>query len=179
MNCHASVYVPSKKLGGGDIVKGFEQMNQMPYFEARKQVNHPVACIDCHDSQTMHLRVTRPGFIEGMRTLKASQGIAGYDVNAMASRQEMRVFVCGQCHVEYYFKGKETRLTYPWAKGLEVDEILQYRKRIRTATRPTPTPARRSSRRSIPNSKCGTRGSTRAPAWRAPIATCPICASAR
>ena len=31
----------------------------------------------------------------------------------------MRTFVCGQCHVEYYFKGAEKRLTYPWAKGLQ------------------------------------------------------------
>jgi nitrite reductase (cytochrome c-552) len=126
MNCHASVYVPFKKLGGGDIVKGFEAMNQMPYFEARKQVTHPVACIDCHDSQTMQLRVTRPAFMEGMRALKASQGVENYDVNTMATRQEMRAFVCGQCHVEYYFKGAEKRLTYPWSKGLKVDEILQY-----------------------------------------------------
>ena len=126
MNCHASVYVPFKKLGGGDIVKGFEAMNQMPYFEARKQVTHPVACIDCHDSQTMQLRVTRPAFMEGMRVLKASQGVENYDVNTMATRQELRAFVCGQCHVEYYFKGPEKRLTYPWSKGLKVDEILQY-----------------------------------------------------
>lgn len=126
MNCHASVYVPFKKLGGGDIVKGFERMNQMPYFEARKLVTHPVACIDCHDSQTMQLRVTRPAFIEGMRALKASQGVQGYDVNTMATRQDMRAFVCGQCHVEYYFKGTEKRLTFPWGKGLKVDEILQY-----------------------------------------------------
>ena len=126
MNCHASVYVLFKKLGGGDIVKGFEAMNQMPYSEARKQVAHPVACIDCHDSQTMQLRVTRPAFIEGMRALKASQGVSGYDVNTMASRQDMRAFVCGQCHVEYYFKGPEKRLTYPWSKGLKADEILQY-----------------------------------------------------
>ena len=44
----------------------------------------------------------------------------------MATRQEMRTFVCGQCHVEYYFKGPEKRLTYPWAKGLKADEILAY-----------------------------------------------------
>ena len=126
MNCHASVYVPFKKLGGGDIMKGFEVMNKMPYFDARKQVNHPVACIDCHDSQSMQLRVTRPGFIEGIRALKASQGVQNYDVNTQATRQEMRAYVCGQCHVEYYFKGPEKRLTYPWAKGLKADEILDY-----------------------------------------------------
>ena len=126
MNCHGSVYVPFKKLGGGDIVKGFEQMNQMPYFEARKLVSHPVTCIDCHDSQTMALRVTRPAFIDGIRAVKASQGVQNYEVNTHATRQEMRAFVCGQCHVEYYFKGPEKRLTYPWSKGLKADEILQY-----------------------------------------------------
>jgi nitrite reductase (cytochrome c-552) len=28
--------------------------------------------------------------------------------------------------VEYYFKGAEKRLTYPWAKGLKIDNILEY-----------------------------------------------------
>ena len=126
MHCHASVYVPYLKLGDGDLIKGFEKMNQMPYVEARKLVSHPVACIDCHDPDTMQLRVSRPGFIEGIRALKASQGVNDYDVNKTATRQEMRAFVCGQCHVEYYFKGTEKRLTYPWSKGLTVDAILQY-----------------------------------------------------
>jgi nitrite reductase (cytochrome c-552) len=126
MHCHASVYVPYKKLGGGNLIPGFEKMNQMPYPEARKLVTHPVACIDCHDPQTMQLRVTRPGFLEGIRVVKAAQGFANYDVNAQATRQEMRAYVCGQCHVEYYFKGPEKRLTYPWHKGLKADEILAY-----------------------------------------------------
>ena len=122
IHCHASVYVPYKRAGGGDLIKGFEKLNQMPYFEARKLVTHPVACIDCHDPKTMQLRVTRPGFIEGIRAVKG----ANYDVNRDATRQEMRAFVCGQCHVEYYFKGPEKRLTYPWFKGLKADEILSY-----------------------------------------------------
>jgi nitrite reductase (cytochrome c-552) len=126
LHCHASVYVPYKKLGGGDVVAGFEHMNQMPFAEARKLVEHPVACIDCHEPTTMQLRVTRPGFLEGIRTLKAHEGVANYDPNTMATRQEMRSFVCGQCHVEYYFKGPEKRLTYPWANGLRADEILAY-----------------------------------------------------
>jgi nitrite reductase (cytochrome c-552) len=126
MHCHASVYVPYKKLGNGDLIKGFEQMNQMPYAEARKLVTHPVTCIDCHSPDTMQLRVTRPGFIEGIRALKASQGVQNYDVNTMASRQEMRSFVCGQCHVEYYFKGPEKRLVYPWSKGLKVEDMMAY-----------------------------------------------------
>ncbi|HYH00703.1 MAG TPA: ammonia-forming cytochrome c nitrite reductase subunit c552 [Terriglobales bacterium] len=124
LNCHASMVTTYNKLGNGDIFKGFEAVNRMPYPEARKLVNHPIACIDCHDPQTMQLRVTRPAFIEGMRALKASQGIKDYDVNKQATRQEMRAFVCGQCHVTYYFKGKEKRLTYPWDKGLKVEQIV-------------------------------------------------------
>ncbi|MDO8526566.1 MAG: ammonia-forming cytochrome c nitrite reductase subunit c552 [Deltaproteobacteria bacterium] len=126
IHCHASVYVPYKKLGDGDLIKGFEKMNQLPYAEARKMVTHPVSCIDCHNPQTMELRITRPGFIEGIKALKASQGIADYDVNKMATRQEMRTYVCGQCHVEYYFKGKEKRLTYPWFKGFKIEDMLAY-----------------------------------------------------
>ncbi len=126
LHCHGSVYLPYKKAGGGDLIKGFEKLNAMHYEDARKLIKHPVSCIDCHDPKTMALRVTRPGFIEGIRALKAGQGVADYDVNAMATRQEMRAYVCGQCHVEYYFKGDQKRLTYPWAKGLKVEQILAY-----------------------------------------------------
>ncbi|HYH86269.1 MAG TPA: ammonia-forming cytochrome c nitrite reductase subunit c552 [Pyrinomonadaceae bacterium] len=142
IHCHGSVYVPYKKLGGGDLMRGFELMNQMKFGEARKLVSHPVTCLDCHDSQTMQLRVTRPGFVEGIRALassddpvpqmpsverwRASGRKGAYDVNAQATRQEMRAFVCGQCHVEYYFKGPEKRLTYPWLKGLKIDQIMAY-----------------------------------------------------
>lgn len=126
LHCHASVYVPYKKAGGGDLIAGFEKLNPMPYDEARKLVKHPVACIDCHDPGSMQLRVTRPAFMEGIRAYKASQGVADYDVNTMATRQEMRSFVCGQCHVEYHFKGAEKRLTYPWINGLRVEQAYAY-----------------------------------------------------
>jgi nitrite reductase (cytochrome c-552) len=126
LHCHASVYVPYKRAGGGDLVAGFEKLNPMPYAKARQLVSHPVGCIDCHDPLSMALRVTRPAFLEGIRAAKAAEGIADYDPNTMASRQEMRSFVCGQCHVEYYFRGTEKRLVYPWSKGLKVEDILAY-----------------------------------------------------
>lgn len=126
LHCHASVYVPYRRAGNGDLVRGFEILNPMPYDEARQLVRHPVSCIDCHDPATMQLRVTRPAFINGIRMLKAQRGVAAYDVNASATRQEMRTFVCGQCHVEYYFKGPDKRLEYPWGKGLTADSILAF-----------------------------------------------------
>jgi len=126
IHCHASVYVPYMKAGNGDLMKGFEYYNQKPYKEIQKDFKHPVSCIDCHNPQSMQLRVTRPGFIEGIKALKESQGIKNYDVNKNATTQEMRSFVCGQCHVEYYFKGKEKRLVYPWANGLQAEKIIEY-----------------------------------------------------
>ena len=126
INCHASIVTTYLKLGNGDLMKGFNTISDthMTYPQIRQTVKHPVACIDCHDPSTMQLRITRPAFMEGIRALKASQGVANYDVNTMATRQEMRSYVCGQCHVTYYFQPPNKRLTFPWAKGLKVEDVI-------------------------------------------------------
>ena len=134
LQCHAANLALYRFVGKGDVQKGFEQVSGMPYHEAREMkddkgqplVQHPVACVDCHEPKTMALRVTRPGFLAGIKALKAKEGIADYDPNRDATRQEMRSFVCGQCHVEYYFKGPGKVVTYPWANGLKVEEIEAY-----------------------------------------------------
>jgi nitrite reductase (cytochrome c-552) len=126
INCHASVYTANMKAGNGDLRAGFNAMNKMTYAEVRKLVSHPVSCIDCHEPKTMQLRVTRQAFMDGIRAYKASQGVADFDVNTMATAIEMRSYVCGQCHVEYYFKGPEKTLTFPWAKGVKADQIYSY-----------------------------------------------------
>lgn len=126
INCHASTYKAMMTLGKGDLMSGFHKLNKLPYREAQKHVSHPVSCIDCHDPKNMNLKVTRPAFITGIKAFKNSLGIKNYDVNKMASRVEMRNFVCAQCHVEYYFKGEAKTLTYPWDNGLKADEQLAY-----------------------------------------------------
>lgn len=127
LQCHAggikSVY---EEIGHGNLMEGFAKMNSMPLEEAWTHVTHPVACIDCHDPKTMELRVTRPGFMNGIKAYKETQGVKNYDPNTMATHQEMRTFVCAQCHVEYYFKGPDKQLTYPWLKGIKVEEIEAY-----------------------------------------------------
>ncbi|MFT6603243.1 MAG: nitrite reductase (cytochrome c-552), partial [Bacteriovoracaceae bacterium] len=126
INCHASTYKAMMTLGKGDLNKGFHLLNKMPYKEAAKQVKHPVSCIDCHDPKNMNLRISKPAFMEGIKSFKKSVGVHNYNVNKMASRTEMRTFVCAQCHVEYYFKGSEKTLTYPWSKGLTAKAALSY-----------------------------------------------------
>ena len=154
LQCHSSI-LPAYRQAGikagvpadeahrqEQIMKGFEIVNAMPYEVARKLVSHPVSCVDCHNPETMQIRVTRPGFLNGIRELAKSDyplphlpsierwrkdGREGeYDVNTMATRQEMRSFACGQCHVEYYFKGESNMLTYPWSNGLKVEQIESY-----------------------------------------------------
>ena len=145
---------------------------------------HPVACVDCHDPKTMQLRVTRPGFLRGIRALAESDEpmphlpsierwrkadrARPYDPNADATRQEMRSFVCGQCHVEYYC-GPKTTLFFPWDNGLKVEQIEAHLRRATSSptatastTGSTPRPAPRCSRRSTRSSRCGARASTRA-----------------
>ncbi|MBX3357905.1 MAG: ammonia-forming cytochrome c nitrite reductase subunit c552 [Phycisphaeraceae bacterium] len=128
--------------GLAQLNAGFDAVCAMPYSEATALVDHAISCLDCHDPGTMALRVTRPGFMRGIAALAASaepvphlpsveRWRAGsrstpYDPNTMASRQEMRSFACAQCHVEYYFKGKEKTVTYPWAKGVNVDQVEAY-----------------------------------------------------
>jgi len=126
LHCHSAVMPAYRKLGNGDVLKGFDLLNAMPWKEARQHVTHPISCGDCHDPTSMQLRVTRPGFLAGIAAYKTSQRVAGYDVNRDATRQEMRTYVCAQCHVEYYFKGPGKTLVYPWAKGVGVEQIEAY-----------------------------------------------------
>lgn len=130
------------EIGMAQIMKGWESLNPMPYMEATKLVTHPVACIDCHDPDSMQLRVTKPGFVNGIRALATSDAPVPhlpsverwrktdrskpYDPNVDATRQEMRSLACAQCHVEYYFKGEGKTLTYPWHNGLKVEQIEKY-----------------------------------------------------
>ncbi|MFW5705785.1 MAG: ammonia-forming cytochrome c nitrite reductase [Bacteroidota bacterium] len=89
-----------------------------------EEVVNSVGCADCHDHETMDLRISRPALIEAFEN-------RGMDIT-QATHQEMRSLVCAQCHVEYYFNnnlpGKEgvAYLKFPWDKGLEVEQVLEY-----------------------------------------------------
>ena len=152
LHCHAAVtqayFTKGVEAGApaadrkAAIQKGFEVVCEMPYGEATKLVEHPVACVDCHDPASMQLRVTRPGFLNGIVAFANSDQPAPhlpsierwrtgnrktpYDPNVDGSRQELRAMVCGQCHVEYYFKPPHKTLTYPWALGLRMEQIEAY-----------------------------------------------------
>lgn len=146
LHCHASIMPLYRELGDGDAMAGFEKTYQYSYQDLHKKLKDsghadPVSCVDCHDPDTMALRVTRPGFLTGIARLAESDvplpaipsieiwrqnGKKGtYNPNVEATRNEMRSFVCGQCHVEYYCSSKMP-LTFPWGKGLKVEQIEEF-----------------------------------------------------
>ncbi len=142
MHCHASIMPVYRELGDGDALAGMNKTHAMSYQELNKMVHdmdhaHSVSCVDCHSPEDMQLRVTRPAFIVGIQKLAESdapvpaipsidiwrQGPRSqpYDPNVDATRGEMRSFVCGQCHVEYYCSSKFP-LTFPWGNGLKMED---------------------------------------------------------
>jgi len=97
---------------------GWEEFNHTPYNELSADLHTGSSCHDCHNAETMELTITRPAFVNAMAT-------RGIDV-AEATHQEMRTYVCAQCHVEYYFAGEDKILTFPWSEGLAIENIEQY-----------------------------------------------------
>ncbi len=111
-NCHAA---ESPRL---IEEMGWKKFNHTPYNELQPHLKTGTSCADCHDPKTMALRITRPAFIHAMKE-------AGVDLTT-ASRQDMRSYVCAQCHAEYYFKGPDRELTFPWSKGRTVEDIEKH-----------------------------------------------------
>ncbi|GJL77427.1 MAG: cytochrome C nitrite reductase [Nitrospinaceae bacterium] len=111
-NCHAAETPQLIKS------MGWEAFNSTPFNDIKEKLHLGTSCADCHDPKTMALRITRPAFKNAMEK-------RGIDITK-ASRQEMRSYVCAQCHVEYYFAGKDKLLTFPWDGGLSVENIETY-----------------------------------------------------
>ncbi|NDI33829.1 ammonia-forming cytochrome c nitrite reductase subunit c552 [Chengkuizengella sediminis] len=85
---------------------------------AEEMGHSPIGCSDCHDPETMELQVTRPMFATAM--LEKGEDISNPTLN------EMRTYVCAQCHVEYYFEPENKAVTFPWSEGYQPEEMFEY-----------------------------------------------------
>ena len=97
---------------------GMEAYDATMFPEMTPNINNSIGCANCHEAGSMRLIVTNPAL---ENALKAQ----GKDWRTF-SRQEMRSLVCANCHVEYYFVGKEKLLTFPWGKGTRIEQIWDY-----------------------------------------------------
>ncbi len=82
------------------------------------EVVNPIGCADCHEAETMNLKISRPALIEAYENM-------GMDINK-ATQQEMRSLVCAQCHVEYYFVPDGKYLIFPWHNGMTMEGGEEY-----------------------------------------------------
>lgn len=112
-----------------DVPRVMQEQGIASYYKANwamwgNEMANPIGCSDCHDAETMDLKISRPALIEAFQR-------QGKDITK-ATQQEMRTLVCAQCHVEYYFKNNEGTpehdqyLTFPWDKGMTVEDIESY-----------------------------------------------------
>jgi len=76
---------------------------------------HPATCLDCHDPKTMALKISQRAFREGL----AAQGLDP----AKASEQDLRTYVCAQCHGTTTFTGEGSAPSLPWEGGLRFEQI--------------------------------------------------------
>ncbi|WP_298902617.1 ammonia-forming cytochrome c nitrite reductase [uncultured Psychroserpens sp.] len=103
---------------------GIAEFYSGKWADKGEQVVNPIGCADCHDPNSMKLRITRPALVEAFDAM-------GKDIN-QATHNEMRSLVCAQCHVEYYFDkklpGKEgvPYLKFPWKDGFTVEAMENY-----------------------------------------------------
>ncbi len=111
MTCKSSNLIDIYKKRGWEYAK-------MPLAGLYLEMKHPITCANCHDPATMKLNVINPAFIEAMQK-------RGIDVKK-ASRKEMRSYVCGQCHSEYYFEPKTKKVVFPWDKGYLPEQMYSY-----------------------------------------------------
>lgn len=115
LNCHSGEFTVLLSE------MSWDEINRTPYNDFRERLaehSYGVICADCHEPQTMQLRITRPALENAL----AQQGINWRE----ASRQDMRSYVCAQCHVEYYFLGENQTVVYPWSQGLSVEAVERH-----------------------------------------------------
>lgn len=97
---------------------GMTEFDKVSFVELGGRIEQSIGCANCHEAGTMRLIVTNPALQEALK-------VQGKDWTTF-TRQEMRTVVCANCHVEYYFKGDGKYLTFPWANGTEINQIIEY-----------------------------------------------------
>ena len=106
-----------------DVPRMMEEVGVSEFYAARwgafgHEIVNPIGCATCHEPENMNLHISQTALVEAFER-------QGKDITK-ATHQEMRSLVCAQCHVEYYFKGDGSYLTFPWDKGMTVEDMEAY-----------------------------------------------------
>lgn len=97
---------------------GIEKFAAHSFDDLRDKVTHAISCYDCHEENTMKLRVERPAILKGLKSM-------GKDPESF-THQEMRSIACAQCHSTYYFEQGTNIVTFPWSNGFAAENMEKY-----------------------------------------------------
>ncbi|MHA7846587.1 ammonia-forming nitrite reductase cytochrome c552 subunit [Serratia sp. D1N4] len=113
-----------------DVARMITEQGEEGYFHGKwarggPEIVNNLGCADCHNTASAE-------FAEGKPALTLSRPYAARAMEAIgkpfdkAGRLDQQAMVCGQCHVEYYFDGKDKAVKFPWDKGTTVDDMEVY-----------------------------------------------------
>lgn len=113
-----------------DVARLIQKEGEAGYFHGKwarggPEVVNALGCADCH-------KTASPDFAKGKPELTLSRPYAARAMEAIgkpfekAGRFDQQSMVCGQCHVEYYFSGKEKAVKFPWDEGTRVEDMEKY-----------------------------------------------------
>lgn len=117
-NCKTTM-IPTYLERYGDA---FWSMNFNDLREEQEPGMHSIGCALCHEPNTMELRIQSVPLNEAL----LRQGIDWRE----APKNDMRSYVCAQCHVEYYFEAKDVGVAakphFPWDNGYHARDIYEF-----------------------------------------------------
>ncbi|VEA41360.1 cytochrome c552 [Salmonella enterica subsp. enterica] len=104
-----------------DVARLIQQEGEDGYFHGKwarggPEIVNDLGCADCHNTAS-------DDFAQGKPALTLSRPYAERAMEAIgkpfdkAGRFDQQSMVCGQCHVEYYFDGKNKAVKFPWTKA--------------------------------------------------------------
>lgn len=113
-----------------DVARVIAEQGEAAYFHGKwarggPEIVNDLGCADCHNTSSAD-------FAAGKPALTLSRPYAARAMEAIgkpfdkAGRFDQQSMVCGQCHVEYYFDGKDKAVKFPWDKGTTVDQMEVY-----------------------------------------------------
>ncbi|WP_409310903.1 ammonia-forming nitrite reductase cytochrome c552 subunit [Pectobacterium sp. B1J-3] len=113
-----------------DVARLIQQDGEDGYFHGKwarggPEIVNDLGCGDCHNTASAD-------FAQGKPALTLSRPYAARGMESIgkpfekAGRFDQQSMVCGQCHVEYYFSGKDKAVKFPWDNGTKVEDMEKY-----------------------------------------------------
>lgn len=113
-----------------DVARVIVEQGEEGYFHGKwarggPEIVNNLGCADCHNTASADFTAGKPALALSRPYATRAMESIGKPFDK-AGRFDQQSMVCGQCHVEYYFDGKDKAVKFPWDKGTTVDDMEAY-----------------------------------------------------